>query len=204
MIKPSILEVVAERVHLQRSGRRSRGLCPFHPEKKPSFTVDEERGSFYCFGCHAKGDVIAFVQKIDGLSFKEALTRLRIQGHPYKPRLVDTRARNAATLLATWMNEQHLKVGAMLRELTQQIGIAEETFDSALAESLEREFSFLVTFFDDLQRPEYAAEFLAVKANIEAITETAPVEPLPIFPRWTQQYSDFLAAHLPPSEAVAC
>src|SRR5262245_7434124 len=126
MIKPPILEVVAERVKLRRIGRRLLGPCPFHSEKTPSFTVNEEKGFFYCFYCQAKGDVIAFVQKIDGLGFKEALTRLGIQSDGYEPKHVDTRNRRAAAKLATWMNEQHLKIGAMLRELTQQIRIAEE------------------------------------------------------------------------------
>lgn len=70
--------------------------------------------------------------------------------------------------------------------------------------SFEREFSFLETLFDDLQQPEYVAEFLAVKASIEVITATAPVEPLPVFPEWTQQYGDYLVAHLSASEEVAC
>jgi DNA primase len=180
--KPPILDVIAARVNLQRVGGRLRGLCPFHTEKTPSFTVDEEKGRFYCFGCQAKGDVIAFVQKIDGLTFPEALARLRIQSDGYKPKPVDTRNGRAAAKLATWMNEQHLKVGVMLRELTQQIRIAEEIPDAELIESLSREWEVLSDLFDDLQRPECAAEFLAVKASIEAITEAAPVEPLPSFP----------------------
>jgi hypothetical protein len=53
----NILEVVSPHVTLRRAGKSYKGLCPFHSEKTPSFTVDPERGFFYCFGCHKGGDV---------------------------------------------------------------------------------------------------------------------------------------------------
>jgi hypothetical protein len=67
-----IVAVVGERVPLKRSGRNHMGRCPFHEEKTPSFTVVEDKKIFYCFGCGAGGDVIAFVQKIDGVGFGQA------------------------------------------------------------------------------------------------------------------------------------
>jgi DNA primase len=72
----NILEVVAPHVTLRRAGRSYKGLCPFHSEKTPSFTVDPERGFFYCFGCHAGGDAFDFVMRIGSLSFREALQEL--------------------------------------------------------------------------------------------------------------------------------
>jgi len=74
--RASIEEVVGQYVQLQRRGTRSLGLCPFHDEKTPSFSVNTERGLFHCFGCSASGDTIGFVMKHDGLSFPEAVTRL--------------------------------------------------------------------------------------------------------------------------------
>ncbi len=71
-----IAEVVGETVALRRQGRRLAGLCPFHSERTPSFSVDPERGLFYCFGCQAGGDVFAFVMRRDGLGFREALEQL--------------------------------------------------------------------------------------------------------------------------------
>jgi DNA primase len=67
------LTVYQEYVRLTRRGRRSLGLCPFHKEKTPSFSVDTENGLFYCFGCHKGGDLIQFLQEIEGCSFPEAL-----------------------------------------------------------------------------------------------------------------------------------
>lgn len=69
-------DVIARHVPLKRAGRELSGLCPFHNEKTPSFTVSEEKGFFHCFGCGAHGDVIGFVMRQEGLSFPEAIERL--------------------------------------------------------------------------------------------------------------------------------
>ncbi len=61
---------------LKMEGKNLKALCPFHKEKTPSFKVDAERGSYYCFGCQERGDVFSFVMKMEGLSFREALERL--------------------------------------------------------------------------------------------------------------------------------
>jgi DNA primase len=67
------LAVYQEYVRLTRRGKRSTGLCPFHKEKTPSFSVDADNGLFYCFGCHKGGDLIQFLQEIESCSFPEAL-----------------------------------------------------------------------------------------------------------------------------------
>src|SRR5262249_44468497 len=70
-------EVVGEYLQLRNAGGGSlKGLCPFHDEKTPSFNVTPARGLFYCFSCAEGGDVIKFVQKIDALSFVEAVEKL--------------------------------------------------------------------------------------------------------------------------------
>src|SRR6516165_1764129 len=70
-------EVIGEYLQLKNAGGGSvKGLCPFHDEKTPSFNVTPSRGLWYCHGCGEGGDVIKFVQKIDGLSFVEAVERL--------------------------------------------------------------------------------------------------------------------------------
>ena len=84
--RAGILDVVAPHVTLRRAGRRYKGLCPFHSERTPSFTVDPERGFFYCFGCHAGGDVFDFVMRTGSFTFGEArqelATRVGIQLEP--------------------------------------------------------------------------------------------------------------------------
>ncbi|MBF0094635.1 MAG: DNA primase, partial [Alphaproteobacteria bacterium] len=68
--------VAGRRVRLQRRGREHTGLCPFHNEKTPSFTINEDKGFFHCFGCGAHGDVISFEMRALGLSFVDAVERL--------------------------------------------------------------------------------------------------------------------------------
>ena len=68
-----IESVVSSYVHLKKHGRIANGLCPFHSEKSPSFTVYPENQSFYCFGCGAGGDVITFVRRIENLEYVEAV-----------------------------------------------------------------------------------------------------------------------------------
>ncbi|WP_047490294.1 DNA primase [Terriglobus sp. TAA 43] len=69
-----IVKVIGEYVRLRKSGAQNfSGLCPFHQEKSPSFSVNAAHGYFYCFGCHAKGDVFTFVQKLENISFPEAV-----------------------------------------------------------------------------------------------------------------------------------
>jgi DNA primase len=71
--KLSVADVVGETVQLKKAGSTYKGLCPFHGEKTPSFTVTPARESWKCFGCGEGGDIFSFVMKRDGLSFPEAL-----------------------------------------------------------------------------------------------------------------------------------
>lgn len=72
--KADIVEVISSHSHLKKSGGHTyKGLCPFHSEKTPSFTVDTAKGLFHCFGCSEGGNVYHFVQKIENLPFPEAV-----------------------------------------------------------------------------------------------------------------------------------
>ncbi len=68
--------VAGEHIALKRAGRRWQGLCPFHAEKSPSFSINAEEGLYYCFGCGVGGDVITFVREVEHLEFAEAVERL--------------------------------------------------------------------------------------------------------------------------------
>jgi DNA primase len=72
----SIVEVVSGYVGLKKAGRNHIGLCPFHAEKTPSFTVNDERGLFHCFGCGAGGTVFTFLMRADRIDFREAVELL--------------------------------------------------------------------------------------------------------------------------------
>jgi len=69
-------DVIGKRVKLIRKGREFSGLCPFHNEKSPSFTVNDEKGFYHCFGCGAHGSAFDFVMETEGLSFPETVERL--------------------------------------------------------------------------------------------------------------------------------
>ncbi len=78
--------IVGRRVKLTRRGKEHTGLCPFHKEKTPSFTVSDDKGFFHCFGCGEHGDAIGFVMKTEGLSFPEAVEKLAAEASLEVPR----------------------------------------------------------------------------------------------------------------------
>ena len=71
-----VSEVVGRAIPLRRAGREFHALCPFHKEKSPSFTVNDEKGFFHCFGCGAHGDVIGFTMDYEHLGYREAVEKL--------------------------------------------------------------------------------------------------------------------------------
>lgn len=71
-----LADVVGRRVKLIRKGHEYSGLCPFHNEKSPSFSVVEDKGFYHCFGCGAHGDVFKFIMEMEGLNFREAVEKL--------------------------------------------------------------------------------------------------------------------------------
>ena len=84
-----IEQVISSYVNLKRRGRNLVGLCPFHSEKTPSFTVYPDSQSFYCFGCGAGGDVITFIKKIENLQYVEALRFLAKRANMQMPEDVE-------------------------------------------------------------------------------------------------------------------
>ena len=71
-----LADVIGRRVKLVRKGREFHGLCPFHKEKTPSFTVNEEKGFYHCFGCQSHGSIFDYVMETEGLNFPEAVEKL--------------------------------------------------------------------------------------------------------------------------------
>ena len=74
--RADIVEIVGAHVRLRRAGRNFVGLCPFHNEKTPSFSVNAERGFFHCFGCGVGGSAFNFIMRVEGLTFPEAVRSL--------------------------------------------------------------------------------------------------------------------------------
>ncbi|MEZ5931755.1 MAG: DNA primase [Alphaproteobacteria bacterium] len=71
-----IVEIIGRYVRLVKRGREFTGLCPFHQEKTPSFTISEEKGFYHCFGCNQNGNAVDFIMAIEGLDFGQAIQRL--------------------------------------------------------------------------------------------------------------------------------
>lgn len=82
-----IVDVISQYMHLKRSGRNFFGLCPFHNEKSPSFSVSPDKQIFHCFGCGVGGNVITFVSKIEGLNFIETIQILAERANIQLPTL---------------------------------------------------------------------------------------------------------------------
>lgn len=82
-----IVNIISQYVHLTRKGRNYFGLCPFHNEKSPSFSVSPDRQIFHCFGCGVGGNVYTFLMKIEGITFREALENLAEKANIQLPKL---------------------------------------------------------------------------------------------------------------------
>jgi DNA primase len=136
----SLSDVVGRKVALKRrSGAEYAGLCPFHNEKTPSFTVNDKKSFYHCFGCGEHGDAVGFVMKTEGLSFPEAVEKLaREVGLPV-PRATPQereRAERASTLqdvveqAARWFQKQlRLPVGRHGLDYLRGRGLSDETID---------------------------------------------------------------------------
>jgi len=111
--KPDIVTTIEhEGFPITRKGRTFWLSCPFHEDKHPSFKINPDRQTFYCFSCNSGGDSIAFVQKLHGLSFKEALKHLNLEDNP--PVRINPREQTKRQLLSvfrSWEKEY-------LRQLT--------------------------------------------------------------------------------------
>ena len=138
-------EVVGDYVQLKSAGGgQKKGLCPFHDEKSPSFHVTPARGYFHCFGCQEGGDVIAFVMKIDHLSFTETIERLasrigyqltyeQSSGGPKAPIVQRSRLLEANSQASLFYQEQlQLPTASHARELLIKRG-----FDKTASQSFE-------------------------------------------------------------------
>ena len=138
----SIQDVVAEHVTLKRRGVRWVGLCPFHSEKTPSFTVSPERGLFKCFGCGKGGDVFSFVQLRENVSFMEAMRHLadragvdfrdttqRSPTAPGEPSRTDLAKLNAWALQFFRTNLLAGSVGGSAREYLRGRGFTDATIE---------------------------------------------------------------------------
>ena len=164
-MKPSITEIIGRYVELRRAGKEWRGLCPFHPEKTPSFTVNKEKSVYYCFGCSEGGDVITFIQKIEQVDFKTALAHLDLANGTIprtKPR--KSIERQAAEVITTWASETSLELSAKMRTLGHGL-LGGESIEGYC----ERQWAILETLDQDLTNPRLLPELWKQRESVEVI-----------------------------------
>ncbi len=133
----NLVEIVSDYVTLKRSGARYVGLCPFHQEKTPSFSVNEEKGVFYCFGCGVGGNVFSFLTQLKGLSFVAAVEELaRRAGIPLQvsPLSASQKDKERLYRVNLWASDFYRKIlqspsGKPAQEYLRQRGIRQEAVD---------------------------------------------------------------------------
>ncbi len=135
--RADIVEVIGAHVRLRRVGNRFTGLCPFHNEKTPSFSVSPERGFFHCFGCGAGGTVFNFVMQIEGLSFPEAIRSLAARYGITLPERGESSAKTGERDSLYRANEVaadfyahvlwNIPEGALARDYLKSRGVADDT-----------------------------------------------------------------------------
>ena len=180
--KPGIIEVVSAYTPLRKSGKEYSGFCPLHSEKTPSFTANEEKGVFYCHGCHAGGDAIRFIELIEGVDFKGALAHLGLADQPKitreKIRKLQT-VKRASRNLATWVLSVSAGIGEILREsgqrahmaqkILKELPEADERLLRATIERATREWEILSTLEEDLLDPKQTATLWEDRETIERL-----------------------------------
>ena len=129
--RANITDVVSDVVAIKRRGRTVSGLCPFHSEKTPSFTVNEERGFYHCFGCGEHGDVFSFVMKTQSVPFPDAVRVVAERfGLPVPTDVGGTRPRSEPLVVvnqaaAQWFCQQlAAPVGARCRQYLAERGVS--------------------------------------------------------------------------------
>jgi DNA primase len=129
--KLSVEEVIGSYIKLERAGNNFKARCPFHNEKTPSFFVSPDRGSYYCFGCQAKGDIFTFVQEFESIDFIGALKLLAdkagITIEQFAPKIDDKRERIFSLLESTTLFlEKNLLAEEIPLEYLKKRGLKEK------------------------------------------------------------------------------
>lgn len=133
-----ISEVIARHIPIRRAGREFHALCPFHKEKSPSFTINDEKGFFHCFGCGAHGDVIGFTMDYEHIGYREAIEKLAGDAGLQVPQ--PTRAevervsqeqslQQVMEVVASWLEEQlhETSEGELARQYMAERGLKPDT-----------------------------------------------------------------------------
>ncbi len=208
--KPPIAEVVGRYLHLRRQGREHIGLCPFHTEKTPSFRVNEDKGVFHCFGCGEGGDVITFIERIEGLDFRTTLAHLGLTDQPRPNRseiMKKKKVKREAEILATWALNTSDHIGEKMRRVGQRtvmaktvllnLESADRKFFQEELNRCERDWTVMETLQEDLIDPACILDLWQEREAILNILGDAgneSMEGMQDPPLLTQKYWEWLQA----------
>ena len=180
-----IAEVVGGYIKLEKAGQSYKARCPFHNEKTPSFHISPSRQSFYCFGCGAKGDIFTFVERIEGLEFRDALKMLaeragvELSKNPVQSQAARTEKDKILEVLetATQFFENQLVLHPEAAKYLAQRGISEATSASWRLGYAPAEWRSLYTHLMQLG---YKEEIL-LKAGLVKKVESQVKNPYDVF-----------------------
>lgn len=162
-----IVDVVSEHVSLKKQGRNFSGLCPFHGEKTPSFTVSPEKQLYHCFGCGAGGNVFSFLMESEGISFVESVIRIAAKANIALPQLEEIRdaSDEKSEALKHWHNGHALAAklfhhiltvsdeGKEAREYLRKRGFTKEMIDTFQIGYAPNSWDFLTSFLQKRKFP---------------------------------------------------
>ena len=165
----SIVEIASQYTTLRKRGRKWVGLCPFHTEKTPSFTLDEDKQLYHCFGCGAGGDIFSLLMEKENLNFPEALRALAERYHvplPERQRLNPEVLKledklfkmNELALGFFRKNLFHTEEGAKAFEYLKKRGLTDETIQKLRIGYAMNSWSSLYAFFQGKNAPESLLE----------------------------------------------
>lgn len=160
-----IVDVISEHVQLKKQGRNLIGLCPFHGEKTPSFSVSPDKQLYHCFGCGAGGNVFSFVMEIEGLSFVEAVVHLAKRSNVHLPEISTEKSNKKNDRTEIWHRAHELAAklyqhvllnmdeGLEAREYLRHRGFTTEMIDRFQIGYAPDSWDFLTSFLEKRKFP---------------------------------------------------
>lgn len=129
--KTNIVDVIGQYVQLKKSGSKNySGLCPFHNEKTPSFSVAEDKQFYYCFGCGRGGNIFSFIQEIEGLSFVESVLKVaEIEGIEVSKQYQNVAVENESSSKQQQLIQLHEKAAEVYHHMLVNTAIGEGVLD---------------------------------------------------------------------------
>lgn len=135
--RSNIVDIVGQYVQLKKSGKNYFGLCPFHNEKSPSFSVAEDKQIFHCFGCGRGGNVYGFLQELEGISFPEAVVKVaEMNDIPLDPQYQQSEGINEATSQTSQLIALHEKAAEVYHHMLVNTAAGQEALDYLLDRGL--------------------------------------------------------------------